>query len=192
MEKAQIYHKFFKDELDIEELSSDEYNWYYDNLITAQTKIIEINLLYFDNKKYIVIKGKVSQSLNRLNGLIKNLFVIEEFKQIAIGDKLPVILNTIFAQGSDLITNLITNSILIQKLKIAYDFKFISCSKNIEIEKVYQDLIGTIENQGIQSFFPDQKGRQYFREAINYIDTNNNKILPSELLALIQWFHNAH
>lgn len=183
-----IKDKYFRNELKSETLSKDEYKYYYDHLVVTNTDIFSTKVIYFDNQKFIIIGGECLKEFNRLNGLIKNTFSLNTFRIISIGDNVIATLKSLFPYSSIIFTNLVTEAILSRKISLQCEYDLLSLSTIISIDKTYQDLIGAIENQGLKSFFPTEKIKKPFQEAIANIDSQKVQVFPSELLALIHWF----
>jgi hypothetical protein len=183
-----IQDKYFQNTLEKEKLSKEEYDYYYNHLIVADTNIFPSKIIYFDNQKYIFIGGECLKEYNRLNGLIKNTFSINTYKVLFIGDNILENSQKIFPEKSIIFTNLMTESILSKKISLVCKFDLLNLSLIANTDKIYQDLIGTIESQGLKSFFPNERIKKPFQESLANIDPRKRDIFPSELIALIHWF----
>jgi hypothetical protein len=187
-----INQLYFKNQLNPSALSKDEYDYYYNYLVVADTNIYTTKVLYFDNQKYVIIGGQCLKEFNRLNSLIKNTFTINTFKVVSIGDNVINILKNLFSEKSILFTNLMTESILSRKISLQCNFDLLNLSTIANLDKIYQDLIGTIENQGLKNFFVNDKVKKPFQESLININHQNKIAFPSELISLIYWFKHCN
>ena len=176
------------------ELNQEEYFYYQSYVATARKEKISNNLLFFGYSNFILLKGYCTYAYNSHNELLQKEYKIGKMTVLSpIENKLIEIIKEEFA---DLIvfTNLLYEGIF-RRLLITKGIKLISLQKIKNIERSYQDLIGTIQHQGFNNFFPDtekgmSKERLLFQDDLdNIVQSEKDKIyLPPIILSLVNWF----
>lgn len=187
MDNVELKKKFFKqgDNFDVSELSDAEYQYYVSHLLTQRRISTPVTVLYFDRQWYNIVKGYQTQNYNGQNGVISQQYKVEVFDRISVKDNLLIKLEKPFKliPKQLIITNINTASILARKIALQGDYDLLCKSLPVDIEKCYEDLIGSIESQG--DFFQDDT---FFREQIKIIHQSEKMAFPHTITALILWF----
>lgn len=217
--KEELKEKFFTNTLPMSELNEYELRYYSDELATVKTEVYYIGYIHFDCRQYTIINGLCVYSYNSKKALTKKRYKVFELFNLGVNEKLSKIINDIFDEKTIVFTNINTDSLLGRDIAKKGKFKIgrNSNTKNEVDIKIYQDLIGAIENQNDigESFFYSEKisyadpksvvtydkpythrygnPENLFLNAIDAITTTtttpeNNVTFPSEIVALVNWF----
>lgn len=206
--KEELNEKFFNNTLDIRELNDAELKYYHENLDTVTVDVTKVGYIYFDCQKYSIVKGWCNYHYNSKKQLTKKRYKIIELFNVGINEQLSKIINDIFDSKNTVFTNIHTDSLLGRDIIKKGKFNIgRNTNTKTEIEiKLYQDLIGAVENQNDigEPFFITPKSNDpkldyvhrygdpetLFLQAIDAITSTpeGTTKFPSEIIATINWF----
>lgn len=193
METTELRRRFFDGSLDVRELSPDEYDYYYKQLVTASNVVVMRNLLFFANKEYILVNGFCDRQYNNDRQLIKQRFYIRRLLPLSVIDKNLLSAVEEFPQEVSIQTNLLPDALMRRYLQTKTERSFYTVNKIVDLVKPYQNLLGIIQSQGAGDFFCDtlnglSLAHLNFKKGLSEIVQTEKFMLPPIIESLVYWY----